>query len=175
MQEMGTRKMSKRIAVCPGSFDPVTLGHRDIIQRASKLFDKVIVLVSVNAMKNPSFTAVERVKLIEKVTADLENVVIDINDGLLADYVKKVGACAIIKGLRAVSDFEYEFQMALANKILYDGAETVFLTTSAENMYLSSSVVKQIASFGGDITHFVPECILEDIKARLWKEPEEIK
>lgn len=175
MPEMGTRKMSKRIAVCPGSFDPVTLGHRDIIQRASKLFDKVIVLVSVNAMKNPSFTAVERVKLIEKVTADLENVVIDINDGLLADYVKKVGACAIIKGLRAVSDFEYEFQMALANKILYDGAETVFLTTSAENMYLSSSVVKQIASFGGDITHFVPECILEDIKARLWKEPEEIK
>ncbi len=167
--------MSKRIAVCPGSFDPVTLGHRDIIQRASKLFDKVIVLVSVNAMKNPSFTAVERVKLIEKVTADLDNVVIDINDGLLADYVKKVGACAIIKGLRAVSDFEYEFQMALANKILYDGAETVFLTTSAENMYLSSSVVKQIASFGGDITHFVPECILGDIKARLWKEPEEIK
>ncbi|MBQ5320121.1 MAG: pantetheine-phosphate adenylyltransferase [Oscillospiraceae bacterium] len=167
--------MKKRIAVCPGSFDPVTLGHRDIIQRASKLFDKVIVLVSVNAMKNPSFTAVERVKLIEKVTADLDNVVIDINDGLLADYVKKVGACAIIKGLRAVSDFEYEFQMALANKILYDGAETVFLTTSAENMYLSSSVVKQIASFGGDITHFVPECILEDIKERLWKEPEEIK
>lgn len=167
--------MNKRIAVCPGSFDPVTLGHRDIIQRASKLFDKVVVLVSVNTMKNPSFSAVERVKLIEKVTADLDNVVIDINDGLLADYVKKVGACAIIKGLRAVSDFEYEFQMALANKILYDGAETVFLTTSAENMYLSSSVVKQIASFGGDITHFVPECILEDIKARLWKEPEEIK
>ena len=167
--------MSKRIAVCPGSFDPVTLGHRDIIQRASKLFDKVIVLVSVNAMKNPSFTAVERVKLIEKVTADLDNVVIDINDGLLADYVKKVGACAIIKGLRAVSDFEYEFQMALANKILYDGAETVFLTTSAENMYLSSSVVKQIAAFGGDITHFVPECILGDIKERLWKKPEEIK
>ncbi len=166
--------MNKRIAVCPGSFDPVTLGHRDIIQRASKLFDKVIVLVSVNAMKNPSFTVVERVKLIEKVTADLDNVVIDINDGLLADYVKNVGACAIIKGLRAVSDFEYEFQMALANKILYDGAETVFLTTSAENMYLSSSVVKQIASFGGDITHFVPEAILEDIKARLWKEPDQI-
>ena len=164
-----------RTAICSGTFDPITLGHLDIIRRAAKLFDKVIVLVSVNAMKNPSFTAVERVKLIEKVTADLDNVVIDINDGLLADYVKKVGACAIIKGLRAVSDFEYEFQMALANKILYDGAETVFLTTSAENMYLSSSVVKQIASFGGDITHFVPECILEDIKARLWKEPEEIK
>lgn len=167
--------MSRRIAVCPGSFDPVTFGHRDIIQRASKLFDKVIVLVSVNAVKNPSFTAVERVKLIEKVTSDLDNVVIDINDGLLADYVKKVGACAIIKGLRAVSDFEYEFQMALANKMLYDGAETVFLTTSAENMYLSSSVVKQIAAFGGDIGHFVPECILEDIKERLMKRPAEIK
>ena len=156
-----------KIAIVPGSFDPVTLGHRDIIQRASKLFDKVIVLVSVNAMKNPSFTAVERVKMIEKVTADLDNVVIDINDGLLADYVKKVGACAIIKGLRAVSDFEYEFQMALANKILYDGAETVFLTTSAENMYLSSSVVKQIASFGGDISNFVPEAIHDKIVDRL--------
>lgn len=165
----------RRIAVCPGSFDPVTFGHRDIIQRASQIFDRVIVLVSVNAVKNPSFTAVERVRMIEKVTSHLDNVVIDIWDGLLADYVKSVNACAIIKGLRAVSDFEYEFQMALANKILYDGAETMFLTTSAENMYLSSSVVKQIASFGGDISHFVPQCILEDIKARLWKKPEELK
>lgn len=163
-------KMSKpRIAVCPGSFDPVTFGHTDIIHRASKLFDKVIVLVSVNAVKNPSFTTVERVQLINKVldSLQLDNVVVDIWDGLLADYVKQVGAVAIIKGLRAVSDFEYEFQMALANKILYDGAETVFLTTSAENMYLSSSVVKQIASFGGDISHFVPGCILGDITERL--------
>lgn len=156
-----------RIAVCPGSFDPVTFGHMDIFRRASKLFDKVIVLVSVNAVKNPSFTVVERVQLINKVVGDLDNVVVDIWDGLLADYVKQVGACAIIKGLRAVSDFEYEFQMALANKILYDGAETVFLTTSAENMYLSSSVVKQIAAFGGDISHFVPESILNDITERL--------
>lgn len=165
----------KRIAVYPGSFDPVTFGHRDIIQRASLLFDRVIVLVSVNAVKNPSFTAVERVKMLEKVTRKVDNVVIDMWDGLLVDYIKQVDACAIIKGLRAVSDFEYEFQMALANKILYDGAETVFLTTSSENMYLSSSVVKQIASFGGDISHFVPECILEDIKARLTKKPSEIK
>lgn len=156
-----------RIAVCPGSFDPVTFGHMDIFRRASKLFDKVIVLVSVNAVKNPSFTVVERVQLINKVVGGLDNVVVDIWDGLLADYVKQVGACAIIKGLRAVSDFEYEFQMALANKILYDGAETVFLTTSAENMYLSSSVVKQIAAFGGDISHFVPESILNDITERL--------
>ncbi|MDE5741546.1 MAG: pantetheine-phosphate adenylyltransferase [Oscillospiraceae bacterium] len=167
--------MKKRIAVYPGSFDPVTFGHRDIIQRASLLFDRVIVLVSVNAVKNPSFTAVERVKMLEKVIDKVDNVVIDMWDGLLVDYIKQVDACAIIKGLRAVSDFEYEFQMALANKILYDGAETVFLTTSSENMYLSSSVVKQIASFGGDISHFVPECILVDIKARLTKKPSEIK
>ena len=162
--------MSKAsIAVYPGSFDPVTNGHTDIIRRASRLFDKVIVLVSVNAVKSPSFSSVERVKLITKVVdgLDLENVVIDIWDGLLVDYIKQVGAIAIIKGLRAVSDFEYEFQMALANKMLYDEAETVFLTTSSENMYLSSSVVKQIASFGGDISHFVPECILNDITERL--------
>lgn len=160
---------NSRIAVYPGSFDPVTNGHTDIIRRAARLFDKVIVLVSVNAIKSPSFSSVERVKLISKVVdgLDLENVVVDIWDGLLVDYIKQVGAIAIIKGLRAVSDFEYEFQMALANKMLYDGAETVFLTTSSENMYLSSSVVKQIASFGGDISHFVPDCILQDIIDRL--------
>lgn len=162
--------MSKnRIAVYPGSFDPVTYGHTDIIRRAARLFDKVIVLVSVNAVKSPSFSTVERVMLINKVVSELklDNVVVDIWDGLLVDYIKQVGAIAIIKGLRAVSDFEYEFQMALANKTLYDEAETVFLTTSSENMYLSSSVVKQIASFGGDISHFVPKCILKDITDRL--------
>ncbi|MCM1508218.1 MAG: pantetheine-phosphate adenylyltransferase [Ruminococcus flavefaciens] len=161
----------RRIAVCPGSFDPVTLGHLDIITRASKLFDKVIVLISRNAGKSePSFTATERMLMIEAVTHDLDNVVIDILDGLLADYVRNVGAVAIVKGLRAVSDFEYEFQMALANKKLYADAETVFLTTASENMYLSSSVVKQIAYFGGDISHFVPEVILDNIQQRLIKE-----
>lgn len=166
---------NSRIAVYPGSFDPVTNGHTDIIRRAARLFDKVIVLVSVNAIKSPSFSSVERVKLISKVVAelDLENVVVDLWDGLLVDYIKQVGAIAIIKGLRAVSDFEYEFQMALANKTLYEEAETVFLTTSSENMYLSSSVVKQIASFGGDISHFIPQCILQDISDRLV--PEELK
>ena len=161
----------RRIAVCPGSFDPITLGHLDIITRASKLFDKVVVLISKNAGKGTaSFTPTERMLLIETATHGLENVVIDILDGLLADYVRDIGAIAIVKGLRAVSDFEYEFQMALANKKLYAGAETIFLTTTAENMYLSSSVVKQIAYFGGDISHFVPECILENIKDRLVKE-----
>lgn len=156
-----------RIAVCPGSFDPITLGHRDIIYRASQLFDKVIVLVAVNAQKDPIFTPAERIELIRKTTEDLGNVVTDICEGLIADYVKQVGAVAIVKGLRAVTDFEYEFQMALVNKNLYDGAETVFLTTSSENMYLSSSVVKQVASFGGDISRFVPGCILRDIEDRL--------
>jgi len=156
-----------RIAVCPGSFDPVTFGHRDIIYRASQLFDKVIVLVAVNAQKDSLFTPAERVALIQKVTKDWDNVVVDICEGLIADYVKQVGAVAIVKGLRAVTDFEYEFQMELVNKNLYGGAETVFLTTSSENTYLSSSVVKQVASFGGDISKFVPRCILGDIEARI--------
>ncbi len=160
----------RRIAVCPGSFDPVTYGHIDIFSRASKLFDKVIILVSTNLAKQPLFTPTERIQMIMEVTAGMDNVVIDILDGLLADYVRNVGACAIVKGLRAVSDFEYEFQMALANKKLYPDAETVFLTTSTENMYLSSSVVKQIASFGGDISSFVPDAIRESITRRILNE-----
>lgn len=158
-----------KIAVCPGSFDPVTLGHLDIINRASRLFDKVIVLVSFNPGKSSaSFSVEERMDMIRTVTKHLNNVEIDCNDGLLADYLKKTGAAAIVKGLRAVSDFEYEFQMALANKKLYDEAETVFLTTSSENMYLSSSVVKEIASLGGNISGLVPPEILEAIKNRLY-------
>lgn len=160
----------RKIAVCPGSFDPITFGHLDIIKRASTLFDKVIVLISVNSAKKPSFSLYERMMMIERNTGQFDNVVIDILDGLLADYVKDVGAIAIVKGLRAVSDFEYEFQMALANKKLYSGAETVFLTTSAENMYLSSSVVKQIVEYGGNISPFVPENVLEFIQSRLVKE-----
>ncbi|MCM1226276.1 MAG: pantetheine-phosphate adenylyltransferase [Clostridium sp.] len=160
----------RKIAVCPGSFDPITFGHLDVIKRASQLFDKVIVLISVNSAKIPSFTLNERMMMISRNIDGLDNVVIDILDGLLADYVKNVGAAAIVKGLRAVSDFEYEFQMALANKKLYSQAETVFLTASSENMYLSSSVVKQIAQYGGDISSFVPVNVLEFIQKRLVKE-----
>ncbi len=157
----------KRIAVCPGSFDPVTLGHVDIITRASQLFDEVIVLISKNILKSQAcFTSQERKEMILMATSSLPNVRVDMSDGLLAEYVKEAGAIAIVKGLRAVSDFEYEFQMALANRKLYNGAETVFLTTTAENMYLSSSVVKQIAAFGGDISHFVPVEILDVIQKR---------
>ena len=157
-----------RIAVCPGSFDPVTLGHIDIIDRAARLFDKVIVLVSFNPNKqNAVFSVKERMEMIIESTVHLDNVVVDCYSGLLADYLKQTGAVAIVKGLRAVSDFEYEFQMALANKKLYDGAETVFLTTTGENMFLSSSVVKEIASFGGDITDFVSPAIKDRIFDRL--------
>lgn len=155
-----------RVAVCPGSFDPVTKGHLDIITRASKLFDKVIVAVSVNAAKKASFTYEERIELIQLCTQDIENIEIVIVTGLLADFAKEVGACAIVKGLRALSDFEYEFQMALANKKLNPDAETVFLTTALENMYLSSSLVKQIAGFGGDISDFIPAQIIEQVRAR---------
>lgn len=154
------------IAVCPGSFDPVTNGHLDIIHRASRLFDKVIVLVIVNPDKNPLFTREERVDMIRR-SIDLPNVEVDSYCGLLADYVKQAGATVIIKGLRAVTDFEYEFQMALINKKLAPYAETMFLTTASSYMYLSSSVVRQVGSFGGDISPFVPEQIKGQIAQRL--------
>lgn len=159
---------SMRIAVCPGSFDPVTLGHLDIIRRSSKLFDKVIVVVMVNYhKKDSSFTAEERVQLLHRCTGDIENIEIDTYNGLLADYMREKGAVAIVKGLRAVSDYEYEFQQALTNKRLNPEVETIFITTSAENMFLSSSVVKQVCMFGGDISTFVPSEIREDIIDRL--------
>lgn len=156
-----------KIAICPGSFDPVTLGHLDIISRASRLFDKVIVAVLCNTSKNPSFTVEERMDFLRQVTAPYSNVEIDSFNGLLVDYAKKKGAVAVVKGLRAVSDFEYEFQMSMINKKLYPQVETVYLNTSQDYMYLSSSVVKQIASFGGDISNFVPEIIHDKIVDRL--------
>lgn len=156
-----------RKVIYPGSFDPVTLGHLDIITRASGLFDEVVALVGSNPKKSPSFTAQERVAMLEKCTAHLPNVSVDSHQGLLADYVRSVGAVGIVKGLRAMSDFEYEFQMALTNKKLVPEAETLFLTTTAENMYLNSSLVKQVASFDGDITDFVPKEVLADIRLRL--------
>lgn len=157
------------IAICPGSFDPVTNGHLDIITRASKMFNKIIVVVAYNSSKSCSFTPDERVEMIKKCIPNLENVEVDKFDGLLADYAAQTGATAIVKGLRAMSDFEYEFQMALTNKKLNANVETLFLTTAAENMYLSSSMVKQIASMGGDIESFVPEVIKQDIINRIKK------
>ncbi len=156
-----------RTAICPGSFDPVTIGHLDIINRASKIFDRVVVAVLHNPRKSAVFSDTERVEMIKSVTGHLSNVEVICHDGLLADLAEKLGANVIVKGLRAVSDFEYEFQMALANRKLNPEVETMFLTTSAENMFLSSSVVKQIASFGGDISSFVPEDLCEKIAKRL--------
>ena len=163
-----------KIAICPGSFDPVTLGHLDIIRRASQLFDHVIVVVMSNASKSPLFTQIERMDLLRRAIdeAGIEGGVVDCYDGLLAEYAKMRQATAIVKGLRAMSDFEYEFQMALTNRKLYADAETVFLTTTADHMYLSSSLVKQVARLGGDIDDFVPTCILEDITEKLRKEKE---
>ncbi len=158
-----------KTAVCPGSFDPVTHGHLDIIRRASELFDKVIVVVMTNNAKSPVFTKEERVELIRRCVADIPNVEVELFDGLLADYVKEKQAVAIVKGLRAMSDFEYEFQMALTNRKLCPQAETVFLTTRAEHMYLSSSLVRQVAQLGADITEFVPACILSDITQKIGK------
>lgn len=155
------------IAVCPGSFDPVTIGHTDIITRAAHIFDRVIVAVMVNPTKNPAFTLNERVDMIRTATSKLSNVSVESFDGLLADFCAEKRAGVIVKGLRAVSDYEYEFQMALANRRLNHEMETIFLTTSAENMFLSSSVVKQIASFGGDISAFVPSELCEIISGRL--------
>ena len=155
-----------RIAICPGSFDPITLGHLDIIRRASLLFDLVIVAVTVNHNKTPSFSVEERVELVRRCTESFSNVQADCCDGLLADYAKEKNACALVKGLRAVTDFEYEFQMALINKQLNPELETVFMTTSSAYMYLSSSAVRQVAGYGGDVSQFVPPQILEDVVSR---------
>ena len=165
--------MSERIAVCPGSFDPITMGHLDIITRAAAMFDKLIVVVMNNDKKHYTFSPAKRKEMIEKCVSNLPNVQVDVYDGLLAEYAAKQNACAIIKGLRAMSDFEYEFQMALTNRKLNAEAETVFLTTTADHMYLSSSLVKQVARLGGEISDFVPACILSDITEKLRKEQQQ--
>ena len=159
--------MSK--AVVPGSFDPVTKGHLDIIERSARIFDEVIVVVLQNPAKNTTFSVDERVDFIRRATVHLPNVRVDSFSGLLVDYMNKEDAHVIVKGLRAVSDFEYEYQMALTNRRLNPDVETFFLNTSQEFMYLSSSIVKQIASFGGDVSDFLPEPIQDDIQNRLRK------
>ena len=157
----------KSKVICPGSFDPVTRGHIDIITRASKMFDHVVVGVLNNLAKTPSFSTEERIALLKEATAQLDNVEIVGFDGLLAEYTKQNGITAIVKGLRAVSDFEYEFQQALTNKKLNPELETLFLTCNSDYMYLSSSIVKQVAQLGGDISSFVPECVHDKILERL--------
>ncbi|KOA20537.1 phosphopantetheine adenylyltransferase [Clostridium homopropionicum DSM 5847] len=158
-----------RIAVYPGSFDPITKGHLDIIERSAKVFDKLIVAVLINPDKKGLFNIEERVELIEKVTNHLDNIEVDSFNGLLVNYMVENKAQVIIKGLRAVSDFEYEFQMALVNKKLNQDIETLCMMTSAKYAYLSSSSLKQVAMFGGCINDLVPEEIIDDIKMKLKK------
>ena len=159
-------------AICPGSFDPVTNGHLDIIERASALFDEVVVVAMTNYKKQGkyAFTAEERAKLLKKVTEGMQNVTVDTYDGLLADYCKEHGISVVVKGLRALSDFDSEFQQALGNRHLNPDLETVFIATRAENMFLNSSLVRQIGELRGDISDFVPGVVLEDITNHLRKD-----
>ena len=158
-----------RIAVYPGSFDPITNGHLDIIERASRVYEKLVVGVLSNASKTPLFSAEKRVEMIRLVTKHLDNVEVDTFTGLLVDFAASKNATVIAKGLRTVADFEYEFQQALTNKRLNPQLETIFLTAESESMYLSSSMVRTVASLGGDISNFVPEMIHDRIVERLYK------
>jgi pantetheine-phosphate adenylyltransferase len=163
--------MNEKIAIYPGSFDPITIGHLDIIRRSAKLFDKIIVVVMSNHRKagTHAFTVEERVELVRKCTENLPNVTVDSYMGLLADYARQQKAIAVVKGLRAVSDFEDEFQQALINKKLNSEIETVFMAASSENMFLSSSVIKQVCMLGGDVTPFIPQEVSKEIIDKLTK------
>ncbi|MDO4343507.1 MAG: pantetheine-phosphate adenylyltransferase [Eubacteriales bacterium] len=145
-----------RKAVYPGSFDPVTFGHLDVIRRSAALVDELIVAVLQNNNKNPLFSAQERVKILREVTKDMNNVRVETYSGLSIDFVRKCGAKFLVRGLRAITDFDYELQMAQTNRIMAPDIDTIFLTTSLEYAYLSSSTVKEVAYYGGDISRFVP-------------------
>lgn len=153
-----------RIALCPGSFDPVTYGHLDIIKRGSKVFDHVIVAVLHNSNKEPLFSVEERVALLQETTKDLPNVTIDYFEGLLINFAKKKKVHAVLRGLRAISDFEYELQIASINKTMDDEIETCFMMTNSKYSFLSSSIVKEIAKYNADVSEFVPPVVIEALK-----------
>ena len=150
-------------AIYPGSFDPITFGHLDIIERSSKIVDELVIGVLNNSAKNSLFSLEERVSMIEEMTKDLPNVTVSSFNGLLVDYMREIGATINIRGLRAVTDFEYELQIAQTNHVQNPDMETIFLTTNLKYSYLSSTIVKEFASYGGDISRFVPEPIIEKI------------
>ena len=156
-----------KTAIYPGSFDPVTSGHLNIIRRAAHIFDKLIVCVMVNAGKQPMFSRDERVELIRRVTSDIPNVEVDGSSELLAEYAKRKGSCVIIKGLRAGSDFEKEFQMALINHNINPDLDTMFLTAEHQYMYLSSSTVKELGRYDVDLSQFLPQEIIPDFQERI--------
>ena len=156
-----------KVAICPGSFDPMTLGHLNIVRRTAAIFDSVVVLVMVNANKSsPMFTIDESVDMIKRVTARFDNVRVETYDGLLAEYAKRFEHAVIVKGLRAGTDFENEFQMAQINKTITPQLETMFLTSSEKYTFLSSSVVRELAGYGADLTEFVPREIIDEVLAK---------
>ncbi len=159
----------KHIAVYPGTFDPVTNGHIDLVERSLRIFGEVIVAVAENPKKAPLFTLDERLAMLKAVTANYKNVVIEGFDGLLVDYVRKKGAVAIIRGLRAVSDFEYEMQMALMNRRLNTKIETVFLMPNEEYSFITSTIVREAASYGGDVSSLVPPDVVKKLKKKFGK------
>ncbi len=156
-----------KIAIYPGSFDPITSGHLNIIRRAANIFDKLIVCVMVNATKAPLFSLEERVQMIQTVTADIPNIEVDFSQDLLAEYAKQKGSCVIVKGLRAGSDFENEFSMAIINHKINPNLDTMFLTAEHQYMYLSSSTVKELAGYDVDLSEFLPEQIIPVFKQRI--------
>ncbi len=162
-----------RIGLYAGTFDPVTNGHLDILMRSLEVFDKVVVAVADSTPKDTSFNLEERVEMVRSATAGMKNVEVHPFSGLLVDFAREMKADAVIRGLRVISDFEYEFQMALMNRRLNDKVETVFLMPSEEYTYLNSSLVKQIASMGGDVSHFVPAAVASRLRDRFGKHPKE--
>jgi len=159
--------MSARIAVCPGSFDPIHNGHIDIIERCRPLYDEVVVAVLYNEGKNPLFTPAERVEMIEELTREWDDVRVESFSGLLVHFMEEIGARVVVRGLRAVTDFEYEFQMAMMNRRLNPGVETVFMTPREDYSFVASRLVKEVFSLGGDVTGLVPDLVLERLEQRL--------
>jgi len=164
---MKNNNVNRKIAIYPGTFDPITNGHLDVIKRASKIFDKLIVSVAINLSKKPMFSTIERVEMIKEAVKEIKNVSVDTFSGLLIDYCKENKAFILIRGLRAISDFENEFQMALMNRKLDKNIETVFLMPSEEFTYLSSSLIKELALLNGDISNFVSGFVNKKIKEKI--------
>ncbi len=160
------------IAIYPGSFDPLTYGHLDIIERSAQMADKLIVAVLCNSAKNPLFSTDERVSMIKDLTAHIPNVSVDTFDGLTAEYADRVGSTIVVRGLRAVTDFEYELQIAQTNRIVNPKLDTIFLTTNLKYSYLSSTIVKEVAQYNGDISHFVPPSIADRVRSKFSKNKE---
>lgn len=158
--------MSEKVAVVPGSFDPITKGHIDIIKRAADVFDVVYVAVLNNSSKQPLFTVEERIELMEDVTKEMPNVRIESSSGLLINYCQQKNAKAIVRGLRAVSDFEYEMQITSMNRVLDENIETFFIMTKNQHSFLSSSIVKEVAKYGGDVSELVPSVVNEALKQK---------